>query len=61
MRETILKEINQVIQYEARKAGYTYIFDKSGNTLNGVPGLVFSEDSTDISDQIIKILNKSKP
>jgi len=61
MRQTILSEIKDVIEKEARDANYTMVMDKSGNTLNGTPGIVFSQDSMDITDDIIKILNKNAP
>ena len=61
MRQGILKEINDVVSKEARDAGYAFVFDKSGNTLNGVPTLVYSQESVDITDDIIKVLNKNKP
>lgn len=61
MRTSIIKEISDVITKEARDAGYAFVFDKSGNTLNGVPGLVYSQDSIEITDEIVKILNKNKP
>jgi Skp family chaperone for outer membrane proteins len=61
MRTTILKEITDVVTKEARDAGYQLVLDKSGNTLNGVPPIVFSQDSLEITDDIIKILNKNQP
>ena len=61
MRQTILKEINDVVTKEARDAGYQLVLDRSGNTLNGVPTIVFSQDSLDITDDITKILNKNQP
>jgi len=61
MRQTILKEIQDVIDKESRDAGYLLVIDKSGNTLNGAPALVYSQDSLDITDNIIKILNKNEP
>jgi outer membrane protein len=60
MRQGILKEINDVIGKEARNAGYSIVFDKSGNTLNGTPSIVFAQDTLDITDEIIKTLNKNK-
>src|SRR5436309_2617051 len=36
-------------------------FKEYYNTLNGVPGLVYSQDSIEITDDIVKILNKNKP
>jgi outer membrane protein len=61
MRQTILKEIQDVVDKEARDAGYLLVVDKSGNTLNGVPAVVFSQDSLEITDDIVKILNKNQP
>jgi len=61
MRQTILKEINDVITKEARDAGYQLVLDKSGNTLNGTPSIIFSQDSLEITDDITKILNKNQP
>ena len=61
MRQTILKEINDIVSKEARDAGYQIVLDKSGNTLNGIPSVVYSQDSLEITDDIIKILNKNQP
>lgn len=61
MRQNILKEVNEVVQKEARDAGYLLVFDKSGNTLNGVPPIIFAQDQLEITDDIVKILNKNKP
>jgi outer membrane protein len=61
MRQTIIKEINDVVAKQAREQGYQLVFDKSGNTLNGVPVVIYSLDSLEITDEIIKILNKNQP
>lgn len=61
MRQGILKEINDIIAKDARDAGYAFVFDKSGNTLNGVPTIIYSQDAADITDEVIKTLNKNKP
>jgi len=61
MRQTVLKEIEDVINKEAKDAGYQLVLDKSGNTLNGVSLVVFSQDSLEITDDIIKILNRNQP
>jgi Skp family chaperone for outer membrane proteins len=61
MRQTILKEIQDVIDKESRDAGYQLVLDKSGNTGNAVPTILFSQDSLDITDDIIKVLNKNQP
>jgi Skp family chaperone for outer membrane proteins len=61
MRQTIVKEITDVIAKEARDREYLFVLDKSGNTLNGVPAVIFSQDNTEITDDIVKILNKNQP
>jgi outer membrane protein len=61
MRQTILKEIQDVIDKDSRDAGYMLVIDKSGNTANSVPVILFSQDSLDITDEIIKTLNKNQP
>ena len=61
MRQGILKEVTDVVQKEAKDAGYLLVLDKSGNTLNGLPSLVFAQDNLDITADIIKILNKNAP
>lgn len=61
MRQTILKEIQDVIDKESRDAGYQLVLDKSGNTANAVPTVLFSQDSLEITDDIIKVLNKNQP
>ena len=61
MRQGILKEVREIIQKEARDAGYSLVFDKSGNTANGEPTIIFSQEALDITDDILKILNKNKP
>jgi len=61
MRQTILKEINDVITKEAQDQGYQLVLDKSGNTLNGVPAVIYSQDSMEITVDILKILNKNQP
>ena len=61
MRQTIVKEISDVVAKEAQDQGYQLVLDKSGNTLNGVPPIVFSQDNLDITGDIVKILNKNQP
>lgn len=61
MRQGILKEIDDIIIKEARDAGYSFVLDKSGKTLNGVPMVVYSLETSEITDEIVKILNKNKP
>ncbi|HXM74490.1 MAG TPA: hypothetical protein VN904_04385, partial [Chthoniobacterales bacterium] len=34
------------------------VFDKSGNSLNGVPVLMYSRDNVDFTNDVIAVLNK---
>jgi Skp family chaperone for outer membrane proteins len=61
MRTTIVKEITEVIAKQAHDKGYQFVLDKSGNTLNGVPAVIFSQDNLEITDEIVKVLNKNQP
>jgi len=61
MTINLIKEISDAVSKEASDAGYDYVFDKSGNTLNGVPAVLYVKPALDITDGIIKILNKSAP
>jgi Skp family chaperone for outer membrane proteins len=61
MRTTIVKEITEVIAKQAHDQGYQFVLDKSGNTLNGVPAVIFSQDNLEITDEIVKVLNKNQP
>lgn len=61
MRQNILKEIKDIVLKESRDAGYGIVFDKSGNTANGEPTIIFSQESMDITDDMLKVLNKNKP
>jgi outer membrane protein len=61
MRQTIVKEIYDVIQQEARINGYTLILDKSGRTHNNEPAVLFNTEAIEITDDIVKILNRGRP
>lgn len=61
MRLGILKEIKEIIMKESRDRGYGVVFDKSGNTANGEPTIIYSQESIDITDDILQIINKNKP
>ncbi len=61
MRQNILKEVTEVVTKEAKDAGYMLVLDRSGNTLNGLPSVVYAQDQLDITADIIKILNKDAP
>jgi Skp family chaperone for outer membrane proteins len=58
MREGIVKEITDVVMERVKASKLDLVFDKSGNSLNGVPVLMYAPDSVDFTNDIISILNK---
>lgn len=57
MRGTIVDEISKTIQDKAKKDAYSFVLDKTGLTLSGVPAFIYVQDSFDITADIIKLLN----
>lgn len=58
MRDTLLKEIKDEINKRAALAGYILVIDRSGNTMNNIPVVIYSSPSIDITDSIVKELNR---
>jgi Skp family chaperone for outer membrane proteins len=58
MREGIVKEITDVVMERVKSNNLDLVFDKSGNSLNGVPVLMYSRDSVDFTNDVIGVLNK---
>ena len=58
MREGIVKEITDVVMERVKASKLDLVFDKSGNSLNGVPVLMYAPDSVDFTSDVIAVLNK---
>ena len=58
MRESIIKEITDIIMDRVKTTGYDLVFDKSGPSMNGVNVLLHSKDSMDFTTDVITALNK---
>ena len=58
MREGIVKEISEVVTEKVKSGNLDLVFDKSGNSLNGVPVIMYSRDSVDFTNDVITVLNK---
>jgi outer membrane protein len=58
MREGIVKEITDVVMEKVKGSNMDLVFDKSGMSLNGVPMLMYSRDTTDFTNDVIGTLNK---
>lgn len=60
MRKTIIDEINVVVK-EFCSGKYDLVLDKSGVTMNGTSVILFSENMTDLTGEIVQRLNSKKP
>lgn len=58
MRDGIVKEITDVVMEKVKSDNMDLVFDKSGQSLNGVPTLIFSRDNMDFTNDVIATLNK---
>ena len=61
VRSTIVDEISKIIQDKAKRDGYMLVIDKTGLTLSGVSPFVYVQDSLDITNDILKVLNVNAP
>ncbi len=57
----ILEEIRKLVEEQAKKDDYDYVFDKSGLSTSQVPFLLYTKDATDITAGLLKDLNKDAP
>jgi outer membrane protein len=58
MRESIVQEITDVVLERVKSNGMDLVFDKSGQSTNYVPVVLYSRDSADFTADIITALNK---
>jgi outer membrane protein len=58
MRESIVKEITDLVLERVKSNGMDLVFDKSGQSTNYVPVVLYSKDSADFTTDIIAALNK---
>lgn len=59
--DLLLEEISKIAVDIAKRRGATFLVDKSGQTLNGVPNLVYSDPDYDITADVLKEINKDRP
>ena len=57
----VLGEIRVIVEDYAKGAGYDIVMDKSGMSAVQIPVLLYHKDSTDITAQVLKVLNKNAP
>jgi outer membrane protein len=56
-RRRLVEEINELVAVFAAEKGYDLILDRSGQTLNGVPVVVYFNPSMDITEALIAHVN----
>lgn len=57
----ILEEIRKLVEEQAKVGDFDYVFDKSGLSTSQVPFLLYTKDATDITADLLKVLNKDAP
>lgn len=57
----ILEEISNILEEKAKSEDYDFVFDKSGDSTTQVPVLLYSKDTTDITESLLIELNKDAP
>ena len=58
VREGIVKEITDVVMEKVKANHFDLVLDKSGQSINGVPFLLYAPDNVDFTNDIIAVLNK---
>lgn len=60
-RDLLLEEITKVVVNLGKRENATLILDKSGPTLFGIPGVLYADASFDLTEAVIKEVNKDRP
>ncbi len=60
-RSLMLDEITKVATEVAKRHGATILLDKSGPSMIGISGLVYSDPSYEITDEVMTEINKDRP
>ena len=59
LREPIVAKIRATVNTLAERAEFNLVFDSSGNSINGVPVVVFVRDLPDLTDAVVKEHDRS--
>ncbi len=57
----LVEEISKQAVDIAKQKGATFLIDKSGASLSGVPAVLYSDPSLDITDEVMAEINKDRP
>ena len=61
MRNQIVEEIMTIINAKVKSDNYDLVFDKSGQSMNGVQIVLHSNEKMEFSDDVITALNRTRP
>ena len=59
-KRSIADKILPVVNASAERAAFNLVFDSSGNSINGVPVLVFARHLPDLTDAVLKEHDRSR-
>lgn len=60
-RSLMLEEISKIATEVAKRKGSTLLLDKAGPTLIGVSNVIYADAAYDITDEVMKEINKDRP
>lgn len=60
-RDLMFEEIGKIATDIAKRKGAALLIDKSGLTLIGITSVVYSDSSLDITEEVMKEINKDRP
>jgi outer membrane protein len=60
-RSLMLEEISKVATDVAKRRGATILIDKAGPSLIGISNVIYSDPGFDITDDVLKEINKDRP
>lgn len=61
MRDNILRDVNDLVAQQAKGAGYTIILDTAALSRNDTKIVVYTDNSSDMTDAILAALNADAP
>jgi outer membrane protein len=60
MRAGIVDQINKVVNDRVKAENYDLVLDRSGQSLNGVPIILYAREASDFTKHVVKELNAEK-
>jgi outer membrane protein len=60
-RSLLLDEISKKVADIAKRKGATFVVDKSGPSLLGIPAVIYSDPAYEITDEVMAEINKERP